>query len=166
MSEEAVYFYFSDCVFKKNLAGAKNFIHNRINVNKICKFRKILPLAIAIDNLDPDMCELLCASGAIIDNALGYLLSKTPIKKLALGVARLRIILILLRYGANPDLMNGNLSARMVLDHLGYMIENRCLVTKKILSQSMDIETDEVINRMDEETIEFKDNIPHTITMD
>lgn len=166
MSSDGAYFFFLDCIYKKNIAGAKSFINSGIDINKPCKFRHILPLFIAIDNLDPQMCELLCSSGAVIGNALGYLLSKAPIKERALDVMRLRIILTLLRYGANPDLTEGNVSARMVLDSLGYKIENRCLVTKKYVAQLMDIEADKLINSMEEDTIEFRDTIAPTITMD
>lgn len=160
MSGDGPYFFFLDCIYKKNIAGAQVFINSGIDINKPCKFRHILPLFIAIDNLDPQMCALLCASGATIGNALGYLLSKVPIKERALGVMHLRIILTLLRYGANPDLIEGNVSARIVLDHLGYRIENRCLVTKKPTANLMDVEVDEVISGMDEEII------ANTITMD
>jgi hypothetical protein len=101
---------------------------------------------------------------------LGYLLSKNESGYQKLDYIKLRIILLLLRYGANPDFIeSGMLSSREMLDIIGYTINNGHLETKSSsVNDTMDMEIYEFDANMDEtnNVIEFKDNIDTIITID
>jgi hypothetical protein len=162
-----------------------------INVNQLIQGKDIPLLFFAIDRLCPEICEVLCKKGAFIGpfsglnvTPLGYLLSKTNSGYQKLSYIELRIVLLLLRYGANPDYAeSGMLSSREMLDIIGYNINNAHLVTKSSLLDmdlhenegSMIIEDnvygvidDSIIDNsiIDDTIIEFKDEVDSKIMID
>lgn len=197
-------FYITGAIHKKDIDCINSILnaYPDTNVNQICQDREIPLLFLAIESLCPEICEILCKKGANLGpfkglniTPLGYLLSKNNAGYQNLDYIKLRIILLLLRYGANPDFIeSGMLSSRDMLDILGYTIKNNYLVTKVSVIQKMEMENydidtimiiddinhntieddsiDEcVINSMtdtsmSDNVIEFKDNIDPMITID
>lgn len=186
-------FHLITSIIRNDAKGVVDFLEAGADVNILNEHTNLPPLFLAIDNKNPDICEILCKRGAFIGpfdelniTPLGYLLSKNNAGYQKLDYIKLRIILLLLRYGANPDFNeSGMLSSRDMLDMIGYTIKNGHLVTKVSAFQKMDMEmydfdTNMIIddyihinidgdmndNVINDNVIEFKDNIDTMITID
>jgi len=184
-------FYLVISIIKGDIKGVIEFLDAGADVNHISKQSDIPPLFVAIDCKNPEICEILCKRGAFIGpfkglntTPLGFLLSKNNAGYQKLDYITLRIILLLLRYGSNPDFIESEmLSARDMLDIIGYTINNGHLVTKTSRVEQMDMEmlySDDDVNMVmddciyntivdytiDDNVIEFKDNIDTMIIID
>lgn len=196
--DEVYKFYLNVAIEKKDINRVNDILDNvqDLDVNQISEQKNIPLLFLAIEQQCPEICELLCKKGANLGpfselniTPLGYLLSKTNSGFQKLDYINLRIILILLRYGANPDFTeSGMLTSREMLDIIGYKIQNGYLVTNSSKIEQMDdgmysdgdnlmiidntIELqddiyDYVFTNLDlDEGLEFKDSVESTIIID
>ena len=141
-------FYLIISIVRNDIKGVSEFLEAGADVNHISKESSMPALFVAIDNKNPEICEMLCRWGAYVGpfeplntTPLGFLLSKNNAGYQQLDYITLRIILLLLRYGANPDFIeSGMLSSRDMLDIIGYTINNRHLVTKTSRIEQMDMD--------------------------
>ena len=178
-------FYIVSAIYNKDINSVTDILNNNpdINVNQLILGKEIPLLFFAIDRLCPEICEILCKKGADVGpfsglniTPLGYLLTKTDSGYQKLDYIELRIILLLLRNGANPDFTeSGMLTSREMLDIIGYTINNGHLVTKSS-ALNMDInmvDTDMFIDDrimeddiIEDDIIEFRDNVDSKIMID
>jgi len=183
-------FYLANRIYHKDADSVVDILNNNpnINVNHLIQGKEIPLLFFAIERLCPEICEVLCKKGANVGpfsglnvTPLGYLLSKTDSGYQKLSYIELRIVLLLLRYGANPDFAeSGMLTSREMLDVIGYTINNSHLVTKSsqldmdiLENESGMIIEDAIIecpiidnSIIDDTVIEFKDEVASTIMID
>ena len=196
--EEVYNFYINVAIEKKDISRVTDILNHapNLDVNQLCGHKNIPLLFLAIEQQCPEICELLCKRGANMGpfselnvTPLGYLLSKTNSGFQNLDYLNLRTILILLRYGANPDFTeSGMLTSREMLDIIGYKIQNGYLVTNSSKIERMDVEisssgdnlmiidneielqddiNDYIFTNLDfDDGIEFKDSVESIITID
>ncbi len=194
--EDVYNFYLNVAIERKDISRINEILDNapNLDVNQLCANKNIPLLFLAIEQQSPEICEILCKRGANLGpftelnvTPLGYLLSKTHSGFQNLDYINLRTILILLRYGANPDFTeSGMLTSREMLDIIGYKIQNGYLVTNSSKMEHMDVETqsncdnlmiiDNTIELQDDiydyvftnedDGIEFKDSVESTIQID
>ena len=196
--EDVYNFYLNVAIERKDISRVNDILDNALNldINQLCANKNIPLLFLAIEQKCPEICEILCKRGANMGpfselniTPLGYLLSNTNSGFQNLDYLNLRTILILLRYGANPDFTeSGMLTSREMLDIIGYKIQNGYLVTNSSKIEQMDVEmpstgdnlmiidneielqddiNDYIFTNLDfDDGIEFKDSVESIITID
>lgn len=153
MSNNMINYFLLKSIHNNNLSGVEDYLEMGASAKSICREGGIPALFVALNNQNPEICEVLCKNGADVgiypllgNTPLGYLLMKIKSVSLVyqnLNYINLRLILILLRYGNNPDYIEGGgvMSCRSILDNMGYTINNFYLITKPT---SAEVDDDEL----------------------
>lgn len=122
-----------------DLDTVKHLLSATDNINSILDVNEKSLLILAIDLINIELLEFVLQKGAdpnitswMYSTPLGYLLTMKLISPNSINYMYLRIILLLLRYGANPDIKANDLfSSRDLLRNLGYEISGIYLVKKE-----------------------------------
>jgi len=157
-------------IIDNDIRQVNYFLKKGLEPDNITDITGRTALFIALDCKNPEMIETLLKNGADpnlyigkYNTPLGYFLTNIESER-QLEYMELRIILLLLRYGANPELkINGLLNSHMLLEMFGYEIKGIYLTTRKQtkqISNDVCMLDDSIYNSTD---IEFKDIIDSEI---
>ncbi len=122
-----------------DLDTVKYLLDTNDNINNISDINGKSLLILAIDIMNIEFLEFILQKGAdpniaslMYSTPFGYLLTKKIDSSHSINYIHLRIILMLLRYGANPDIkVNTTHSSRELLQNFGYEISGIYLVKKE-----------------------------------